>query len=55
MKMKPIHVKISTCIDSQVEYDDKGPKFEVGHHKTISKYKIHSFKLIIQKGLKNFL
>ena len=39
MKMKPINVKSSTYIDFGVENNDKDPKFEVGDHMRISKYK----------------
>ena len=39
IKMKPIDVKGNTCVDSKKEANDKGPKFKVGDHVRISKYK----------------
>ena len=44
IKMKPIHVKDNTYIDSMEvssskEVNDKDPKFKVGYHVRISKYK----------------
>ena len=32
IKMKPVEVKSSTCIDFDVENNDKDPNFEVGDH-----------------------
>ena len=37
IKLKP--VKSSTYLDSGIENNDKDPKFEVGDHVRISKYK----------------
>ena len=37
--MKSIDVKSSTCILFGAENNDKDPKFEVGDHVRISKYK----------------
>ena len=37
--MKPVHVKNSTYIDFKKEVNDKDPKFKVGDHVRISKYK----------------
>ena len=37
--MKPIEVKDNTYIDSIKEANDKHPKFKVGDHVRISKYK----------------
>ena len=39
IKMKPAGVKSSMYTDSTVENNDKDPKFEVGDHVRISKYK----------------
>ena len=39
IKMKPIDVKGNTCVDSKKEANDKDPKFKVGDHVRISKYK----------------
>ena len=37
--MKPIDVKDNTYVDSKKEVNDKDPKFKVGDHVRISKYK----------------
>ena len=39
IKMKPVDVKDSTYIDFNKEFNDKDPKFKVGDHVRISKYK----------------
>ena len=39
IKMKPTDVKDNTYIDFQKEVNDKDPKFKVGDHVRISKYK----------------
>ena len=39
IKMKPVDAKNNTYIDSNKEVNDKDPKFEVGDHVRISKYK----------------
>ena len=39
IKMKPIDVKDSTYINIDEEVNDNGPKFKVGDHVKISKYK----------------
>ena len=39
IKMKPIDVKNNTYIDFDKEVNDKDPKFQVGDHVRISKYK----------------
>ena len=39
IKMKPIDVKDNTYIDFKKEVNDKNPKFKVGDHVRISKYK----------------
>ena len=39
IKMKPTEVKDNTYIDSIKEVNDKDPKFKVGDHIRISKYK----------------
>ena len=38
-KMKPANVKDNTYIDFKREVNDKDPKFKVGNHVRISKYK----------------
>ena len=39
IKMKPDDVKNNTYIDYNREFNDKDPKFRVGNHVRISKYK----------------
>ena len=39
IKLKPLHVKSSTYIDSSKESNDKEPKFEICNIVRISKYK----------------
>ena len=39
IKMKPIDVKDNTYIDFEKEVNDKNPKFKIGDHVKISKYK----------------
>ena len=39
MKMKPVDVKAGTYIDFGIENNEKDPKFKVGYHVRISKYK----------------
>ena len=39
IKMKPVDVKDNTYIDVKRETNDKNPKFKVGDHARISKYK----------------
>ena len=39
IKMKPMDVKDNTYFDSKKEVSDKDPKFKVGDHVRISKYK----------------
>ena len=39
IKMKPVDVKDNTYIDFDKEVNDKEPKFKVGDHVRISKYK----------------
>ena len=37
--MEPVYVRDNTYIDFSKEVNDKDPKFKVGDHVTISKYK----------------
>ena len=53
--MKPVDVKNNTYIDFKKEVNDKDPKFKVGDHVGISKYKIFLLKDTHQTGLKKFL
>ena len=39
IKMKPVDVKGNTYIDFKKEVNDKDPKFKIGDHVRISKYK----------------
>ena len=52
IKMKPIDVKYNTYIDFRKVSNDKDPKFKVGDHVRISKYKNIFAKGICQTGLK---
>ena len=55
IQMKPIDVKDNAYIDSSKEVNDKEPKFKVGDHVRISKYKNNFAKGYTQIGLKKFL
>ena len=44
IKMKPVDVKDNTYIDFEKKNNDKDPKFEIGDHVRISKYKNISAK-----------
>ena len=39
IKMKPVNVKVNTCIDFEKEVNERDLKFKVGDHVRISKYK----------------
>ena len=62
IKMKPTDVKDNTCINIGKKVNDKDPKFQVGDHVRISKYKKifpkgytpnWSEKFFVIKGIKN--
>ena len=53
--MKPIGVKDIAHINIDKEVNDKDPKFKVGDHVRISKYKKFFLKTILQIGLQKFL
>ena len=53
--MKPVVVKDNTYIDFKKEVNDKYPKFKVGDHVRLSKYKNIFVKGYILIGLKRFL
>ena len=55
IKMKSIDVKDNTYIDFSKEVNDNDPKFKVGNHLRISKYKTFLLNVILQIGLKKFL
>ena len=55
VKVKPIPAKDNTYIDSIKEVNDKDPKFKVGDHVRISKYKTFLLKDILQIGQKKLL
>ena len=55
IKVKPVDVKDNTYIDFKKEVNDKDPKFKVGDHVIISKYKIFLLKDTHQIRLKKFL
>ena len=51
--MKPVDVKDDTYTDFKKEVSDKDPKFKVGDHVRISKYKMFLLKDTHETGLKN--
>ena len=53
--MKPVDVKDNRYIDFLKKINDKDPKFKVGDHVKISKYKIFLLKDTHQTGLNKFL
>ena len=53
--MKPVDVKLSIYIDFSKENNKEGPKFKIGDHVRISKYKTFLQKPIFQIDLKKFL
>ena len=55
IKMKPIDVEDNTYINTDKEVNFKGPKFKVGDHVRISKYKNILLKATLQIGLKKYL
>ena len=52
--MKPVDVKLSIYIDFSKE-NKEGPKFKIGDHVRISKYKTFLQKPMFQIDLKKFL
>ena len=55
IKIKPVDVKDNTDIDFKKKVNDNDPKFKVGNHVRISKYKNISLKDTHQIGLEKFL
>ena len=55
IKMKPIDVKDNTYINTSKEINDKDPKFKVGDHVRISKYKKFLLKNICLIGVQKYL
>ena len=55
IKMRPIKIKDNTYFDYIKEVNNKDPKFKVGEHVRISKYKTFLLKDILQIGQKKFL
>ena len=55
IKMKPVDVKDNTYIDFKKEVNDKDPKFKIGDHVRISKYKNIFAKGICQIGQRKYL
>ena len=53
IKIKPIDVKLNTYINFDFENNDKAPKFEVGNHVRISKYKnnLQKSSTLVRKSL----
>ena len=54
IKMKPVDVISSTCIDSSKEINEKDPKFKIGDTVRISKHENIFEKAMFQIGLKKF-
>ena len=52
IKMKSVDVNDNTYIDFEKEVNNKDPKFKIGDHVRISKYKIFLLKNTHQIGLK---
>ena len=50
IKMNPVHVKPGIYINFGIENKEKDPKFKVGDHVTISKYK-NNFPNCYEEGL----
>ena len=56
IKIKPVDVKLKTYINSGEEINKKDPKFKIGDHVRMLKYKILKYqKAMLQIGLKKFL
>ena len=55
IKMKPVHVKNNTYIDSSKKVDDNDPKFRVGDRYKFQNRKISLLKDTLQTGLKKFM
>ena len=55
IKMKPVDFKDNAYIDFEKEVNDKDPKFKIGDHVRISKYKNIFAKGYMPIGLKKFL
>ena len=55
IKVKPINVKDNTYVNTDKEINNKDPKFKVGDHARISKYKTFFLKATPQIGLKKYL
>ena len=55
IKIKPVDVKSSSNIDFNKESNKEDPKFKVGDHVRISKYKNIFAKSYFQIGVKKFL
>ena len=53
--MKSVDAKLSTYIDFDIETNREDPKFKVGNHVRISKYKIFLKHSTFQIGVKIFL
>ena len=55
IKMKPVDVKYDFFAEYNEGSNEKDPKFEIGDHVRISKYKTFLLKYILQIGVKKFL
>ena len=55
IEMKPIDVKYDSFVEYNEDSNEKDPKFKVGDHVRISKYKNFLLKAIVQTGQKRCL
>ena len=55
IKINSVDAETNTYIDFDIENNDKGPKFKVADHVTISKFKNILQKATLQIGQKRFL
>ena len=55
IKMKPIYVKSDSFAEYNEESSEKDPKFKVGDHVKISKYKIFLLNDMLLTGVKKIL
>ena len=55
IEMKPIYITGDSCAECNENPNKKGPKFKVGDHVRISKYKTFLLKDTLQIGQKKFL
>ena len=54
IKIKPVDIKSSTCIDFNVEKNDEDPKFKFGDHERVSRFRNTFTKVRLKLVLKIF-